>query len=296
MSGNESVEQKAERLANEIGEINDADVIIFSGTIDSSSADRLIQVVKENERRTNVILMLTTRGGSPDAAYRIARCLQKYYKKLILYIYGRCKSAGTLVCLVADELILSDYGEIGPLDIQLDKKDELFENTSGLNITQALSSLNERTLYFFREVLVDLRSGSKGQISTKLASQIATNVSIGVYAKIYEQIDPSQLGSIERAINIAHDYGERLKSRNVKDDTLNKLVTGYSSHSFVIDNKEAKELFNTVREPTNQEEELGICIYFFTRDEIDDQFVFKLNQLKQNNEDEDDDTKPEISE
>ena len=196
------------------------------------------------------------------------------------------------MCLVADELILSDYGEIGPLDIQLDKKDELFENTSGLNITQALSSLNERTLDLFREVLIDLRSGSRSQISTKLAAQFATDVSIGAYSKIYEQIDPTQLGSIERSINIALDYGNQLKNHNVKDKTLDKLVTGYSSHSFVIDIKETKELFNDVREPTNIEEELGECLYFITRDETEKSFVNKLNQLEQI----DDDTNHEESE
>ena len=88
---NETLEQKAERLAKEMGEKNEADVILFSGTIDSESADRLIKIVKTGTRRANVILMLTTRGGSPDAAYRIARCLQKYYTKLTLFIYGRCK-------------------------------------------------------------------------------------------------------------------------------------------------------------------------------------------------------------
>lgn len=287
MAQNELSFERATHLANEISVDNDADLIVFSGTIDSDSSDKLIRIVKENKEKDNVILVLTTRGGSPDAAYRIARCLQKYYNKLVLYVYGRCKSAGTLVCLAADELILSDYGEIGPLDIQLDKKDELFENTSGLNITQALSSLNERTLYFFRDVLINLRSGSKSQISTKLASQIATNISIGVYAKIYEQIDPSQLGSIERAISIAHDYGERLKSENVKEDTLTKLVTKYSSHSFVIDNKEAEDLFNTVRRPTEKEEQFGECIYFLVRDETKTSFIYKfdLNEDKEESDD-----------
>ena len=284
MPENESIDEKAKRLSTEIGDPIIADVILFSGGIDNESADYLIKIVKTSERRENAILMLTTRGGSPDAAYRIARCLQKYYTKLVLYIYGRCKSAGTLVSIVADELILSDYGEFGPLDIQLDKKDELFENTSGLDITQALSSLNVRTFNFFRDVLLDLRNGSRGQISTRLASQIATDLSIGVYENIYAQIDPSQLGSIERGINIALDYGNRLKSSNVKDKTLDRLVSGYSSHSFVIDINEAKQLFYNVREPTKLEEELGECIYFLTRDEVDKPLIMKLNQLEQKDE------------
>ena len=280
MSNKETIAEKATRLSDQ----NKADVIIFSGAIDSNSADDLIKTVKDGERLDNVILMLTTRGGSPDAAYRIARCLKKYYSKFILYIYGRCKSAGTLVSIAADELILSDYGEFGPLDIQLGKKDELFESTSGLDTTQALTSLNVRTLAFFKDMLLDLRKESRGQISTKLASQIATNLAIGAYSKIFEQIYPSQLGSVERAINIALDYGKRLKNNNVKEDTLDRLVTGYSSHSFVIDIDEAKDLFNNVREPTDLEEELAECIYFLTRDETDKPFVLRLNSRSQRNE------------
>ena len=101
-----------------------------------------------------------------------------------------CKSAGTLVAVGADEIILSDLGELGPLDVQLGKKDELFEVTSGLNITQALDTLNIRTIAFFRDSLIDMRRGSKEQISTKMASQIATELATGTYGKMFEQIEP----------------------------------------------------------------------------------------------------------
>jgi hypothetical protein len=110
-----------------------------------------------------------------------------------------------------------------------------------------------------------------------LASEIASHLSIGVYEKIYGQIDPVQLGSIERAINIALDYGQRLQSKNVKPGTLDKLVSGYSSHSFVIDLKEAEGLFHNVRKPSIVEEELGDCISFVTRDPASKPFVQKLN-------------------
>lgn len=281
MAEQESLEQKWKRLSAEIGDKHDADVIIYSGEIDDSTADNLIRLAKEPNRRKNVVLMLTTRGGSADAAFRMTRCLQRYYDKLILYIYGMCKSAGTLVAIGVDEIILSDFGEFGPLDVQLGKKDEIFESMSGLNITQALNSLNTRTLDFFRSSLIDMRSGSKGQISTKLASEIAANLAIGAYDKIYSQIDPVQLGAIERAIHIASDYGERIKSKNVKPHTIDRLVSGYPSHNFVIDLKEAKELFKEVREPTEIEEELGECISHVTRDQTDKPIVLKLNEIKE---------------
>jgi len=277
----ETLEQKWTRLSNDIALVYDADVILYSGEIDDDHVDELIKQVNGSKRRENVCLLLTTRGGSPDAAFRMARCLQNYYKTFILYIYGTCKSAGTLVAIGADQIILSHYGELGPLDVQLGKKDELFESMSGLNITQALNSLNTRTLDFFRTTLLDLRSGSKGQISTKLAADIAADLAIGAYDKIYGQIDPVQLGAIERAINIASYYGKRLKSQNVKADTIDRLISGYPSHTFVIDLKEAQSLFSIVRGPNPVEEELGGCISHVTRDQSDKPIVLKLNEAQE---------------
>lgn len=278
----ETLEQKWSRLAMSVAEKYNADVILYSGEIEDGVADQLINLAKSSDRKENIVLMLATRGGSPDAAYRMARCLQRQYKKVVLYIYGICKSAGTLVSVGADEIILSDFGEFGPLDIQLGKRDELFETVSGLNITQALNSLNARAQDVFRSTLLDLKSGSRGQISTKLAAEIASNFAIGLHEKIYAQIDPAQLGSIERSINIASDYGKRLKTKNVKQDTVDKLVSGYPSHSFVIDIKEARELFENVRMPDDTEEELAKCISWVTRDPAKDAFVQKLNKELEN--------------
>lgn len=275
----EGLEQKWKRLALEVGERYQADVILYSGEIEDSIADQAIQIAKDPKRRSNAFLMLATRGGSPDAAFRMARVLQRHYAKFTIYIYGICKSAGTLVAVGAHEIILSDFGEFGPLDIQLGKRDELFETVSGLNITQALNSLNARSLEVFRATLIDFKGGGRGQISTKLAAEIASNFATGLYDKIYAQIDPAQLGAVERSINIASDYGKRLsaKSKNAKRDTIDRLVSGYPSHSFVIDLDEARDLFNNVRHPDRVEEELAECISWVTRDAAKDAFVQKLN-------------------
>jgi hypothetical protein len=276
----EKPEEMLARLANAVSAARSADVILYSGAIDTAGADRLTEISREKDRRDNVFLILTTRGGSPDAAYRMARCLRRHYAKVILYIHGMCKSAGTLVAIGADEIILSDYGEFGPLDVQLGKTDELFENHSGLNITQALASLNTRVVEFFRESLLDLRGGSGGQLSTRLASEIASKLAIGVYESIYRQVDPLQLGSMERAVQIASFYGNRLaKGRNnLKPNAVDRLVNGYPSHSFVIDIDEASTLFNNVRPPDDTEEQLGDSISSVTRDEGKDAYILRLNK------------------
>lgn len=269
-----------EALAATVGDVHDADVILYSGGVEHEGADRLIRIAKSTQRRPNAFLMLTTRGGSADAAFRMARCLQTHYDHLVIYIHGMCKSAGTLVAVGADEIVLSDFGEFGPLDVQLGKKDELFESTSGLDINQALNSLNVRTYDFFRHVLIGVRTGTRGQVSTKLAAEIATKLAVGAYSHVFSQIDPAQLGANERALQIAVEYGNKLSAgrKNVRREAIERLATGYPSHSFVIDLEEAKSLFRNVRTPTDTEERLGECISFVTRDESDESIVELLNK------------------
>ncbi len=78
-----------------------------------------------------MVLMLSTFGGDPDAAYRIARCLRRRYTRVSAMISGFCKSAGTLLLLGADDLVFTEHGELGPLDVQYWKQDELEEMGSG---------------------------------------------------------------------------------------------------------------------------------------------------------------------
>lgn len=73
---------------------NDADVIAFSGAIDPRSDQDLASQVEEFHHKANVVLLLTTLGGSADSAFRIARCLQNTYcgGKVILFVDTYCKS------------------------------------------------------------------------------------------------------------------------------------------------------------------------------------------------------------
>ena len=105
----------ADRIADELN----ADILFFSGEITPRSWLDLVNVCRPRKRRPNVFLILVTPGGDPDAAFKIGRLLQSKYAKISVFITGWCKSAGTLVTLAAQELFMSDYGELGPLDIAL---------------------------------------------------------------------------------------------------------------------------------------------------------------------------------
>ena len=134
-----------------------ADLLLYSGPMELTGFLRAEKSCRGRKRRKNVLLILSTFGGDASAAYRLARCLQARYTKVIVFVSSMCKSAGTLVCLGAHELILSPEGELGPLDVQLRKPNEVYDYGSGLDPMQALDVLEQRALATFRTALMDIR-------------------------------------------------------------------------------------------------------------------------------------------
>jgi hypothetical protein len=236
------------------------DTYVYSGEISRPGYLQLCNVIEPKSESCR--LVLSTPGGDPDAAFRIARALIHHYQKgFSLLVPDICKSAGTLVAVGATELIICDQGELGPLDVQLSKPDELVERTSGLDIMQGLNVLREEVLSSFRKYLLDVTYGTR--ISVKTSADMAVKLVTALFSPIYSQIDPIRLGEIQRAISIANHYGDRLieHGKNVKSSGLRKLIMGYPSHSFVIDRREAKSIFKIVRSPTDEEVLLiGECV------------------------------------
>lgn len=265
----------AERL-QVIEAAGDTDVLLYSGAINREGFNKLTRSACGPDRRPKVLLLLSTYGGDANAGYRIARTLRQLYSHVSIFVAGMCKSAGTLIAVGAHELIVSDFGELGPLDVQIRKNDELFgETASGLNLIQALNTLQERAFAMLENTLIQTKAKSGGQITTKSASELATNLAVGVFSEIYKQIDPILLGEIDRAINIAYDYGDRLPG-NLRPDALTSLVAGYPSHGFVIDREEAEKLFVNVRAPNPPESALADHLAHLLLEPADNLTVVKL--------------------
>ena len=251
-----------EKAANEIAKENNTDVILFVGPITRVSAKTLIGICNETNRRKNVLLIMETYGGNADAGYQIARCLQDKYENFAIFIRGMCKSSGTLIALGANELIMNDNGELGPLDVQMSKKDELWESQSGHIVGTAIDYLQNRAFNSFADFFRKIIAGDFGNISLKTAANLASELTRGLYGPIFEQVDPMHAGEAGRATLIAYHYGTRLveKSKICEMDVLGQLIYNYPSHGFVIDRDESKDLFKKVRKPSGNESNLSACL------------------------------------
>lgn len=249
MDGQEAINQLLAASA-------DRDFIVINHRVSRELHYKLSRLLEEKATHDRCTVFLTTRGGDPNGGYRVARCLRHYYKHIRLVVPSRCKSAGTLIAIAADELAIGDLGELGPLDIQVQKGSELQENSSGLDIQQALQAVTTHAQDAFYRLMLSSRGLG---LSTKLCAELAATVTNGIVHPLMGQIDPIRVGEMQRATRVALEYGQRLNkySSNLRENSLERLIGDYPAHGFVIDRKEAGELFEKVVDMCEEERQLS---------------------------------------
>jgi len=246
-----------------------SDLYVYAGELSLAGYDQVCEVLEAPEatKRENASLFLNTYGGDAHAAYRIARAIGHHYKnkKLTLYVFGDCKSAGTLLALGFDRIVMGDRGELGPMDVQMASKEELFEYNSGLDMIQAMDFLQRHAKDAFHGFLHDIRVNTR--LGTKSAGEMARQLTQGLFSGMYSQLDPVRLGHVQRTMRITEAYGRRLvrRSRSLRSEkALQELVYRYPSHDFVIDRREAREeLFadDVIACPDELETLVGMVLY-----------------------------------
>jgi len=265
--GGSGLVEQLKQAAAAIAEQDKADVFLISGQLIEPADTRLIDCVGEYHKCPNVLVLVTTIGGSASVAYRMARCLRRTYKEVNLLVIFGCKSAGTLFALGADTVIMADEAHLGPLDVQIQQPDELGAVISGLTPVHALEFLQEKSFELWEKYFLELISRSGGQFTTRTAAEIAARLTTGHFGEIYRQLDPIRLGEYHRNMRVAQRYGERLVCDPARKGVLEHLIYGYPSHDFVIDREEADDLFGCVRKLTERERNLAQAVEEIIRDD-----------------------------
>ena len=230
----------------------DADVYMHSGDILHEMPEIVkieISKTKSMEHsRKNALLILTTHGGYAEPAYQVANMFQRKYDKFYVYNPHYCKSAGTLLCLGANKLIMDEFAEFGPLDVQIPSRGHVNSFRSGAQNMSTFKSLSKEVQNLYLDLVEEITKSKKNDISEESAKEIAIDLTIGIMQPIYAQIDPHELGSDLRDLSIAVHYGQRLAnlSENFSEETIIQLVEGYPNHSFVINFAETYKLFKNV--------------------------------------------------
>jgi hypothetical protein len=71
-------------------------------------------------------LILETPGGSAETAEQIVRILRGKYSSVAIIVPGAAMSAGTIMAMAADEILMDEASSLGPIDAQLQQQGKVF--------------------------------------------------------------------------------------------------------------------------------------------------------------------------
>lgn len=113
--------------------------------IDDVDANMIESALQSMDLSKGVALLISSPGGSGEAAERIINSLRSYSKtnEFLAIVPGKAKSAATLICLGASKIIMGPASELGPVDPQIPIWDEsdLRWDVSAYHVTQTYNSL-----------------------------------------------------------------------------------------------------------------------------------------------------------
>ena len=71
-------------------------------------------------------LVIETPGGSGEAAEDIVRLVRSRYSSVGIIVPGTAKSAGTIMAMAGDEIMMSLESSLGPIDAHFSQKGKVF--------------------------------------------------------------------------------------------------------------------------------------------------------------------------
>src|SRR6266404_8937242 len=87
--------------------------------IDINDSEEILRAIKLTDPDTPIDLIIHTPGGLVLAAGQVAHALRRHRAKVTVFVPHYAMSGGTLLALAADEIIMSEYAVLGPVDPQL---------------------------------------------------------------------------------------------------------------------------------------------------------------------------------
>lgn len=211
------------KLIRELGEIRKLPQIVYFSAINPQGSLKLKEIIVEFKRANStnkdideVDFILNSPGGSPHDAYRILRTLRKNFKTVNVIVPFWAKSAATLLSLGASSIIMDEFAEFGPLDIQLVKErdDNLFidpdDRESALIDEISLETIEKRAHSLFLKMFVSIHTNKYIPINKNdLANDIMTYLA-KFYEPLLSQINPYKIGDKRRKNDIGTKYAKRI--------------------------------------------------------------------------------------
>ena len=211
--------------------------------------------------KDNIDLLLYTRGGDMVVPIRIVKIIRSFCRKFSILIPYRAHSAGTLIALGADEIVMTKLGELTPVDPTTQHP---FNPRDPVDQKKVIPiSVEDITSYL-------LLAKDKVKVKEDKMAEIYDNLTKHSYLDP-RHLHPLALGNVYRAQRMIRMLSERLlslhmdtkKESNKKTvgEIVNEITSDICIHNYPIYRDEAKMLGLNVVVPNYELERMLWNIY-----------------------------------
>ncbi|MFP3096851.1 SDH family Clp fold serine proteinase [Kluyvera sichuanensis] len=190
-----------------------------------------------------ISLILYTRGGDTLTAWSLVNLLRQFCKELEIIIPSKCHSSGTIMCLGANNLVMTKQATLGPIDPSVNTP---LNPTAIINGQQIQLPVSVEEINGYLEVV-------KHDLSIKDDASLAS-----ILLALSEKVHPLVLGKIYRAKSQIQMLARKLLAHQLTDsENIEKIVSflcsDSGSHDYTINRIEAvHDLGLTVEKPDEQ--------------------------------------------
>jgi hypothetical protein len=199
-----------------------------------------------------ISLYLYTRGGETLAAWSIVNLIKQFCDELEVIVPSKARSAGTLICLGANRIVMTKQATLGPIDPSINGP--LNPLIPGATIG-AKAPVSVEALNGFLEL-------AQGQLQIKSPTDLSS-----ILIKLSDLIHPLVIGDAYRSKSQIQMLAQKLIESHTKDGPKSKKIINFlcsesGSHDYAIHRREARELLGlNIEKPDDQLYALVKSIY-----------------------------------
>lgn len=181
----------------------------------------------EDNKIEDLDVFLHTYGGDPDSAYLIAQVIRYFSNNVNFLIPIHSTSAGTLICMCANKILLGDYAVLSSIDIHYDDETEL------VNID------------YFMKFASDCRKKIEDLFVEKSYGNAESHVESDLLKEMVKQVKAINIGKFYREKNLTGFYARRLmldymfenklNKKELTDNIIKNILYENPSHDFRMD-------------------------------------------------------------
>ena len=165
-------------------------------------------------------LILETPGGSGEAAEDIVRLIRDRFPLMGVIVPGTAKSAGTILALAGDEILMGDESGLGPIDAQITQKGKVFSAHALLQGMDRIKQEIEKTGELNRIYIPMLQNLSPGELQHATNAQEFSVELVRNWLVRYKFKDWTR-----------HSMSGETVTEKEKHDRANEIANALSDHS-----------------------------------------------------------------